>query len=200
MISHDLEIARTKLAQIWGQLNDVECCGAPVLRAARSARFLRGLPFPAGPVKDLAELTDKLWSKSHGLPQATEAQRASVDTSGAWTFKLWSAENAGDIWGLRLWCLSHGTCIRGISGVLKFIFTCVSDNFPININGRKRQGLVVRDAAGTGSIRTEPHAACGKAFSRRQICIWANTAVISCAILSGMDFKTYEDKYIVFLL
>ena len=38
-----------------------------------SSYWLSSPPRP-GPVKDLAELTDKVWSKSNGLPQAEEAR------------------------------------------------------------------------------------------------------------------------------
>ena len=177
----------SQIGQILGWLNHVECygetmrnqfCGLPEV-----PDFFRGSPFP-GPVKDLAELTDKLWSKSHGLPQATEAPRAGWGHLGTVVLEPWTKSFMAF---LESW-------------ILKCTFTCFSHAFPINLNGRKRQGLVVRDAAGTGSIRTEPHAACGKAFGRRQICIWVSTAVVCCAFLPREDFEMYEDRYIGFLL
>ena len=97
-------------------LNDVECYEETSFVGYPKCRIFWGSPFPAGPVKDLAELTDKLWSKSHGLPQATEARRASVDTLGAWTYPL-----------LEPWKM-HGC---GICEV-KYAFTWFSRAFPMN--------------------------------------------------------------------
>lgn len=46
------------------------------VRETLKANMIRRFREHSGPVKDLAELTDKLWSKSHGLPQATEVLEA----------------------------------------------------------------------------------------------------------------------------